>query len=106
MLALAATLATTALAAPAPSPKLASVITRQTNPGSAYYDTEAICLAAGWDVCESDVVDGDTKWEGFKVVVVGPSKTYPTEEQCLAAGHGSCLLFQRGDGSSVWFGVD
>jgi len=111
MLALAVTLATTALAAPSPSPKLASVparragaITHQTDPSWNYYESEPLCLAAGWDICENDVVDGDTKWAGFKVVVVPPSKTYPTEEQCLVAGHSSCLLVQRGDGSSVWFG--
>jgi len=74
LFALVATLATAALAAPAPSPKLSSVpahpaaaITRQTDPDWTYYDTEAICLAAGWDYCRSYAVDvGVTKWVGFK----------------------------------------
>jgi len=80
---------------------------RQTDPEWTYYDTESICLAAGWDYCRSYAVDvGVTKWVGFKGEQPPQSPKYSTEEECLAAGHSTCLRVRRANGSVYWLGVD
>ncbi|KAJ7267055.1 hypothetical protein C8J57DRAFT_1181716 [Mycena rebaudengoi] len=71
-----------------------------------WYDTQELCLSAGWDYCRSYAYDvGVTKWVGFK----GTPTTiphHPSEAACLADGWTECGSFKRADGRIEWIGFE